>query len=314
MASNVVIEHVNCILNEGGLGDNIARLPALKYIFDNYKHISLHVWAPDYFVPVLKHFFPDQIIKSFSKAKKEYNPLIHGIKSSSDFHTPLRYHLVDHAFNLLVDKQVEDKDKNYLKFDIDKIDISKFTLPENYVILTTGWTAPVRAMPGETVNDLANYLSSSGYTPVYLGSKISKAGAGDDIIGKFDQVIDYSLGLDLINKTSILETGAIIARAKTIVGLDNGLLHVAGCTEVPIVGSFTNVDPKLRMPYRHDRLGYRYFPIVPPAPVGCNHCQSSCNFYYDHNFTRCFYPDKKCPESITTEMYIEQIEKALNVE
>ena len=43
---------MNCILERGGLGDNICRLPALKYIFEHYPHVSLDIWVPEYFVPL----------------------------------------------------------------------------------------------------------------------------------------------------------------------------------------------------------------------------------------------------------------------
>jgi ADP-heptose:LPS heptosyltransferase len=36
-------------LDSGGCGDNIAALPAVKYILDYHPHVDMTLWVPSYF-------------------------------------------------------------------------------------------------------------------------------------------------------------------------------------------------------------------------------------------------------------------------
>src|SRR5207245_757155 len=114
-----------------------------------------------------------------------------------------------------------------------------------------------------------------------------------------------------INKTNLLESREIINKAKTIVGLDNGLLHIAGTTNIPIIGGFTTVEPKYRMPYRNNVLGYNYYPVVPPESLVCRFCQSNWTFTYEQDFKVCYYKDYLCIKQLSADLYIKELEKIL---
>lgn len=299
-------------------------MPVIKYIKDKYPHCIIHLWIPDYYLDFAKNLLPNTIIKPFSKAAKEYNPTSLGRKTSSLQHTNMKTHLVDNAFHILVDKAVEIEYKNYLPLNLNKISITKFSLPEKYVVVATGFTAEVREFPPIAVNSVVDYIIKKGYTPVFLGSTVTKIGVdkvsnhhSPDILGNFNKEIDYSKGIDLRNKTSLLESGKIIAGAKTIVGVDCGLLHVAGCTNIPIVGAFTTVEPKFRMPYRGNELGKDFYPIVPDESLECRFCQTNWEFLYEHDYRTCYYKEQKldteiqCVKQITTIKFINELEKIL---
>lgn len=318
------IEHVNFLHDWGGIGDNVASLPVYKYILENYPHIIPHIWYPDYFVNFAKHCLPKAIIKPFSKGEKEFNTLLPGRKISNPQHTNMGTHLVDNAFHILIDKSIDIQHKNYVQLDLNKINIEKFNLPENYVVISTGYTAIVREMKAQVVNELSDYVISKGYIPVYLGSKVTDTGVSNvssneapNIIGNFNTEIDYSKGLDLIDKTSLLESGKIIAGAKCIVGLDNGLLHLAGCTNTTIVGGFTTVEPRHRMPYRNNELGWNFYSVVPDENLKCRFCQSNWEFKYGNDFRKCYYVEQKldkeiqCTKNLTSNKFINQLEKVL---
>lgn len=304
-------EHIQVYLDNGGLGDYIALMPAVKYIQDHVPNIIQHLWCPDFFVPVAKNLLPNLIVKPFSE-QKDWKTNWGTVKLSNQAHSPLRTHLTDYAFNVLVDKQVDIQYKNYLPFDLTKIDIDAFNLPEKYVVITTGFTAEVREMLPEFVNDTALYVRTSGYIPIFLGSHVATVGVGQDIKGTFSTQIDYSIGLDLINKTSLLEAAKIIAGAKAIVGLDNGLMHVAGGTNTPIIGGYSTVDPKLRVPYRKDILGWNCYTVVPSEDLACRFCQSEFIHVYNHDFRQCYYSDKQCLSQMTSEQYINHLVKLLD--
>lgn len=306
------IEHINCVFDDGGLwlGDHVARMSAIKYIRDNLPHVRLHLYVPDFFCDLAKNLVPRISIRPFKKRDK-FNSDFAGLRTHCPQHDTLCTHLVDHAFSVLVNKQVDITHKNYCQLDTTRININKFNLPEKFVIVTTGYTAQVREWNPNSINGTVNYLIKKGYTPVFLGSNNAPVlGCADAIRGAFNEEIDFSKGINLINKTSMLEAAKIISKSAALVGLDNGLMHLAGCTEVPIVGGFTTVAPDVRMPYRHNELGWNFYPVVPDKDT-CKFCQSDWALFFDHDFRYCYYADRQCCKSITAEKIIEQFERFL---
>jgi len=310
-------KHCNLLFDDGGLGDCIGRLPAVKYCLDNHPHIFYHLWIPDYFVEFAKNclsHYDKLTIRGFSQAKKYKEHFMARAFSRHDYNN-LASHLTDNAFHVLVNKQVDLEDMNYIPLNLDKVDISKYNLPDKYVIMTTGYTATVREFYPHIINSITDYIRANGYEVVFLGKKITETGLKDNnskaIKGNFNDKVDYSIGIDLIDKTTILEGAKVIANSKCIVGLDNGLLHLAGCTDTAIVGGFSSVEPKYRMPYRKNQLGWNYYPVVPPESVKCRFCQSNWTFTYNHDFKECYYKDVMCLKETTAEMYIEQLKKVL---
>jgi len=307
------LEHVNILLNLGGLGDLVARLPVIKYIQDNVPNIVQHVWVPDYALDLCKNLLPRVIINPFSKGHKKYQHNLPARRAEQPTINTLGSHLTESAFYNILNKPVDNKYKNYLSLDITKININKFNLPKKYVVITTGYTTKVRELLPKYINEISSFVREKGYEIVFLGNEKADVGMQNmSIKGNFDETIDYSVGLNLINKTSILEAGKIINGSKAIVGLDNGLLHLAACTDIPIVGGFTTVHPVLRMPYRHDKLGWNYYPVsLTNEILECNNCQSSWNFVFDHDFATCYYKDNKCCELLSSNKYIEELKKIL---
>lgn len=305
--------NVNFILNTGGIGDNIAALPAIKYVKESYPWITPYLYVPEYFLPLARNMLPDIISRPFSKMKEKYNDTWPGRQTRLKGHDSLSTHLVDYNFNCLANKQVDIKHKNYLSLDPTRIKIERFNLPKEYVVITTGFTAKIREFLPEKVNAIASYINSKNVRVVFLGSHQAATGAQncDPIIGNFNKEINYTLGFDLINKTTLLEAGKIIANSKAIVGLDNGLLHLAGCTEVPIIGGFTSVAPHLRNPYRHNELGWNCYNIIPPETCQDRFFQSDIDFLYDVDLRNCYYGDYQMTKSLRVEDFIEALNKIL---
>lgn len=306
-------EALNIFLNNGGLGDCIAALPAVAHAAQQNTIITLFV--PGYFVDFAKDVLPNIQILGFNDIEKR-DKQASAVQTISATHTPMRMSLIDFASTMIIDKQLDDNEKNYLKYPIGKNSISRFKLPEKYVVLTPGYTAPVREWLPEIVNKISEYIFSKGYIPVFLGTDktllvVNHGSSSVTYKGRFNEAVDYSLGLNLVNQTNLSEATEIMARAKAVVGLDNGLLHLAGCTDVPIIGGFTTVDPKYRMPYRNDVLGWNFYPVVPDKTLECRFCQSSWSFVYEKDFKLCYYDDYKCTKELTADKYIEQLEKIL---
>lgn len=288
-------------------------MPAIKYILQRFPYITPYTYVPDYYLDFAKNLLPEAIIRPFSTAEKVYENGIPGRKTSGDpSYSNLRCHMVDQAFHMLVNEHPPVEAKNYLKLNTNPISIANFNLPKKYVVVTTGFTATIREMLPEYINEVVTYIKSKGYEVVFLGKKQSSLGIHDKILeGFFKKEVDYSKGINLIDRTTLLQAGKIISKAKTIVGLDNGLLHVAGCTDVPIVGSFTSVAPEHRMPYRNNELGWNFYPVVPPESEPEKFFQSRWDFIFDYDYRNPFFYNNNLIKSVTAQLYIEQLEKIL---
>ncbi len=291
-------------------------MSAIKYLSDTQPHLILHVWVPDYFKDLAKHLCPNLDIKNFTQAQTQYNPKYAGRATDESMHTLMASHLVDQAFHVVVDQQVDVKYKNYIPLKLNTIPIKKYNLPEKYVVVTTGFTADVREMLPEVVNKLTDYAIDKGYKVVFLGKKQTATGSNHVIKGTFKQEIDYKKGINLIDRTTLLEAGKILAGAKCVVGLDNGLMHLAACSDVAIVGGFTTVKPEHRAPIRHNKYGWNFYPVT-PKKLSCFGCQSNWSHVYNHDFRNCFYKQNgydteiKCVKQLTADLYIKELEKIL---
>lgn len=302
---------VNVLFNDGGLGDNIARMPAVRFLKDNYPFLNINLFVPDYFVDLANNLLPGLNVVAFSDGQNHWKGGI-PLRQTKNTFTNFASHITDHAFHTICNRQVTEVEKNYLKLNTDVIDICKFNLPEKYVVVTTGFTAPVRELQSRIINEVVYFLRGKNVMPVFLGSKETAVGKGaEKIVGNFNQEIRYSLGIDLINQTSLLEAGKIIANSKAIVGLDNGLLHLAGCTEIPIVAGYTTVDPLHRMPYRNGKLGWNCYNVVPEEDLKCRFCQSNWDFMPGHDFKYCYYDDYKCVKKTKAKEYIQHLKEIL---
>lgn len=296
---------VNFLLMDGGVGDHMASLVAIKYVTVNYPWITPLLWLPDYLVDFAKHVLPNvKSILGYSSMKEHYNPNLATKTTKWDGHvSPMKIHCLDYAFLKLCDENPAIEHKNYLQIKSNSIENTS-----KYVVITTGYTAKARIFPAKEVNAVSKYLVQKGYKPVFLGQTKTATGAKHTIEGNFDKDIDFTLGDSLVNKTTLLQAAQIMRLAAAVVGVDNGLLHVAGASDVPIVGGFPSVSPGIRMPVRHNELGWNYYPVVSTA---CNFCQERTNFLYGHDYKECVYTDNLSSNEMTADKFIFELEKVL---
>lgn len=304
---------VNFLLDIGGLGDNIARMPAIRYIKDRHPHVTPIVWVADYFLPVAKNMMLDIDFRAFSTGAKDYDETLPTRTTGLKSFTNLKTRMDIHAFCLLANEIPSDsKHYNYLPINLNPIAINKFNLPKKYVTITTGFTAEIREFYAPYVNTLAKYIISKGYKVMFLGQKNTHTGVNkNNIIGSFSEAIDYSVGIDLIDKTSLLEAAKIMAKSKVVLGVDNGLLNLAACTDVPIIAGFTSVDPEHRMPYRNDIKGWNFFPVVPTDSEPDKFCQSRWDFCFEHDFRFSLYNNDSLIKSLKPDLWIEKLKEIL---
>lgn len=302
---------LNILLNDGGLGDFICRIPSIMKLLGEYQNVFITLWSPSYFLGLAENFLHDFGDRCKVRDKALFADRANRQCPFIDYHSrlirPLGINLMRFAHQLLLHEDPTDRDLTYPKFNSEFVKLKKFSLPRNYAVITTAATVGVRALEACTVQGLTDYTIARGLTPVFLGSDRSLEA---DYKGKFTQGFDYSKGLDLRNKTTIQEAGAILDKARFVVGLDNGLLHLAACTETNVIMAFSTVKPEHRICNR--QCGKPIHSLIPDEHVKCRFCQSNMKMLFGHDFRNCLYGDFLCVKSLTADKFIEKLDLIFN--
>jgi ADP-heptose:LPS heptosyltransferase len=300
---------VNVDFRVGGLGDNIAKMTVIRHVLEAMPHISMDIWVPTYFMELARHWVGKEkrikldIVDNLAQADATLTTL----RCDGNYHSNLKAHIVTHAWRTMIDTEPPSmKAMEYYRIEGEP----SISIGGDYIVITPNFTAKSRAMSAETINGITDWAIGQGLQVVYLGQMASVYHSSLSVPSHTPRA-DYSKGIALFNKTSLLEAARIMAKARAVVGLDTGLQHLAACTDAPIVGGFSIVKPDTRIPVRHGRMGWRYWAVVPEATLKCRFCQSTNPYVFGHDFRNCFYEDYQCLEQLTATKYIEKIELAL---
>lgn len=291
------VREVNFILSGGAVGDYCAWMSALKWIRKTQPHVAGRIFAPDYFLPIPKHIFKhDMSWKVFSRNELTPGEVARVPTFIPDLRAPINAtgaHLIDMGFIYYTNMTPPPKDaRHYVRLDLSDVR-ARDDLPERYAVITPLSTTPLRALPGVVFNRICEHLRSRKITPVFLGyTEMAPKHRAEMVDG-----CDLTLGVNLIGHTSLLEAAKIIDQADLIVGMDNGLLHLAGMTDTPIVYGHNIIHPELRAPLRRSDS-----PIVHLTPsLGCRFCKSTNRFRFDPNVeTSCDRGDRWCLNEVGT--------------
>lgn len=302
------------MLNSLAMGDVIAALPVIKYMIKNYYTDpgTYKVVAKEMFRPLFS-FVPNANFINYENAENDWgipkNWAVGTLNQKNNGtniirNTPKSMHLSQFASFKLVDMLLTEEQLHYVK--VPEVVISHFGHDfSKSVIFVASYRDVTRMWKASYMLELAAWVKFKGYTPVFVGKTdmnldthlVPKTSLPDNI---------GSLGLDLRNKTSILELATIMSKSKAVVGLDSGPIHLAGCTNVPIVCGYTTVDPCYRIPIRAQGITYAVTP-----DIECKHCESNwaCHF---HNYENCYLgPDPKCCEEMTAGKFIQKLQLIL---
>lgn len=311
-------ETVNCLLVNGGIGDILSYLMAVNYIILNCPWVNLLVFLPDNIVDFAKNILPKGTsVRGMSKGAK-YSDTRTAITSTwENRFSPMKMAPIDFGFHSLADTHIyDDNIRSYLKLNLEKIDASRFVLPEKYVTIQAYATETVKRLPGHVVNSISDYVVAKGYTPVFVGAKEAKVGVKDiKMTAKEIEGIDYSRGIDLTNQTSLTELGKVIGQSAAFIGMDGGIFHVAAFTDVPIIAGFTLASPDVLAPCRDGVRGKNFYPVIPEESLGCRFCQNKSLLVFEHDYRDCFIPKQEekyeCVKQLTFEKYKQQIDEVL---
>lgn len=290
----------NFIIPPAGLGDLINWMPAFQWIANENPHVYGRIFLKEPFRAVAQYIFrntPNWKVFDLKLAEKQEfeNPSwVRQPKPSEEAANATNMHLLDLGFITFAQTETK-KEYNFLPV----IDYNgKWKWPEldpkkPYAVFTPGATTPSRTVPARYFNELVAYTIEKGVTPVFLGKRdfcIDPALKGYK--ASIDDGYLFDGGIDLTEKTTLLETVQIMRSAKFVLGLDNGLLHFAGTTEVPIIFGYNITTPQARKIRR--RKGYTIDIEVPSEILSCIGCQNNMRFINGHRFRNCIYTDVAC--------------------
>jgi hypothetical protein len=304
--STIESRPVNFVLLNGGLGDYINYCAALKWCQEENPHVIGRIWAPPPFLEVAKYLFENPKYPLWKvHDRKDFERLViqHSLVAAPREGTQLinapGAHLLDLGFMYYAQMTPPPPEYNYLP----EIKFLPFMEPylggKRYAVFTPGATFKNRAMPAEAFNELIRYTKDLGIEPVFLGKRLIGP-QGGTYEAHFDEGYDFSLGQDLREKTSLLEAIRIMEDAQFVIGLDNGLLHLAGTTEVPIIFGHT-ISPVRDRRIRR-RKGLTIDISVPEDKLSCIGCQAKQRFFYNQRFSVCLYGDNLCTKLLFDDM------------
>ena len=310
--------------NNGGLGDWITTIPAITALLAEHPHVAVKLYTRDMFIPLAKSLVnnPRVTYKSFERAVKRKEKISNAVVCQSQPINTMRIDLVSFGYlTFLYRLPKSSQEMLYPALPLHREAVAsaadKFPLPEEFIVLTPGYTSEVREWKAEHLLGVKDWAISQGLGVVYLGDN-KRPPPG--VVGKFDDAlrpgaIEPEPGvIDLRNRTSLIQAASVMARAKCVAGVDNGLLHLAATTNVPIVGGFTSVLPETRTPTRLNEAGepehgWRYS-VVDSKKLGCGGCQTWM-YGINHDFKKCLYQDKMCLDLMTAARFIKEIKKWL---
>lgn len=297
--------------DSAAMGDMICWLTSIKFVAENYNYIQGHLIVPYWFIEVAANIMREyphwrvhsRIPERLSSGAPLRCPSVNPVNATM-------MHLVDLGFIYFAGMlPPNDEARNYPELNLEDVGIhgAVADLKGNYVVMTPGTTALTRMMLPSAFNGAVDHLLKLGITPVFLGTESMDRGKRPIA---FNEAYRLDLGLNLIGKTSLMEAAKIMEGAKFVMGIDNGLLHLAGMTDVPIVFGYTMAGPNQRRIYR--QWGTTVEVHADKKMLPCLFCQEHVRFF-DHSFTQCLYKEYEpmCVRALNADTWVANIDYTL---
>lgn len=327
---------IGIICDTGAVGDTVASLVAIKGLYDRKQIYKLFV--PKRFYDLFKLVFEEGVMVELEGVTKivpkaevtpdipehvinpttgdaqflDYpvDPRWSVVSLNSPALTPIHATLVDHFTFNLGRYILREDERDYVR--VDEAKLGPALVEGDYVVLAYGATTEHRKMLPEVSSGLRDYFLGRGMKVVLLGRSDHElqvfAKTAEKTRPSFDG-LDRTGCVDLIDKTTLVESLGVLARAKMVLGVDGGLIHLAGMTDTAIVAGFTTVDPYYRPIHRHGARNWNMRMVEPTSD--CRYCQTNTFLTYAINFHRCQTGTKECMYSLTLDKWITQIEALL---
>lgn len=299
----------NYWLGGQGIGDRICQLPALVYVAKECPWILGRVWVPEFLLELFKNVIdqagnPDWKILPIEKIADLYedNTAIRGRGFKyDDGREQIQYtngtggHLTWVGFMDTMNKFPPPDGADIMPtINFDAWSGRHNLLHKKYVVLATGAVSRSREVPGEYWNPIIEHVKSKGLTPVFLGAhQVPVPSANINLNIRYADGCHYGEGIDLRDKTTLMEAAWIMKNAACVVGLDNGLIQLASLTDANIICAYNIVEPKDRRPTRKAGKWIELFPNK--KELACAGCQTNMPLISPpHDFKTCLYGHLNC--------------------
>ena len=182
---------------------------------------------------------------------------------------------------------------------------------EDYVIIHPTHTWPSRTWDQDKWQLLVDKLNERGIPVVAVGRDSREVGTFS--VDKPVMDLDIKLGVNLLNDpdNDPAELRWMMNhKARAIITMDSGLLHIAGTTDVNIIQLGSSIDPKLRAPYRNGTQDYKYQYVGGGCDIFC-----SSNMKYnvkEHGTIQAIPPQIYCLENKPTFECHPSVDQAYN--
>lgn len=125
------------------------------------------------------------------------------------------------------------------------------------IILHPGLTWPTRTIAANVWQELIQLLIGAKKHVVVIGQGGPYQGPGrPEKIGILDFVVPENV-IDARNKLAVKETLALLAHSEVLISNDSSPIHLAGATDIWILGIFTTKHPYFVLPYRNGTPWYK---------------------------------------------------------
>lgn len=298
MTSNV--KHINIGLNWGGMGDQIARAPAVKALLGDYPNIEVTLFVFPSVLPLYVDWFATHPQVRGIYDLELFKQLPEGELITNFDHSwflQLGMPLTAHGYlTLALAMPAAGRHMPYLSLGTG---MSVTKEESKLVILTPNFTAMSRSLHTTVWNEIITEVKALGLTPVLLGSNKT------EFSGRTYH-LDTEGCIDMRDKTSLHEAVEWIERSLAVIGIDNGLIHLAACTKTPIIVAYSTQIPENRLPVRDEGVIKHFV-----AKSACRGCESWLRFEPTHNFTGCFTKTFDCVKSFTAQDFIKPLMEIL---
>ena len=225
----------------GGMGDILMLFGACKFI-SQFTNVVIHT------IPLYEKlcrrcpYIADVIVGDYHGEVIDLGDTSHSFNQT--LHQTDTY-LAD--FDL--DKLATAEDKEIVLFntkaEIEKIATLECTRKKRF-LLHPGLTDPARTWPYHYWEELAKLLMPYGDVIIIGSTKAEKTVLLDFIEGTWN----------LVNRLTFMETVALMKTSTILISADAGPIQLAGATDIGIVGFYTLIPGRNRLPYRHGKQGW----------------------------------------------------------
>jgi ADP-heptose:LPS heptosyltransferase len=245
----------------GGIGDLIFQLPAMKELKDTYnKNVELTLCCNEQYLDIFKNIeYVDNIITLPLKLElllsHDYFVNFEGLIESSD-----RAKFIN-AYDLHAEKFfVKPKDMNpKLQSDEehDKIVLREIDKSKTNIVIAFQSSALIRAIhPDLYANMIAEIGVDYPNVKFYICGTKNQSKQVDELIKVLKEQAKVFNCVNWSKKYSDLGmTISLIKHSNGVISPDSGLLHVAGGFEIPVIGLYGAFPSKLRIGYYKNAIG-----------------------------------------------------------